>query len=141
MRILPEGGLDASDVVLIPVPLGHLLLADWNTGPLNSHDGYIVNIVLIELKLECRVVISWPLIQSPGLHNLLWLLEDLILAANITAEDLENAANFGAVKALWLTTGEGSDALGIGECFVELGGWATELLGVGDSSSVNRSWL
>lgn len=49
---LPKGLLDASDVIFAPVSLGDVFLTDRDTLPGDTHDGDVVDVVLIKLNVE-----------------------------------------------------------------------------------------
>lgn len=75
-----ECRLDALDVVLSPVPLRNLLLTDWHTIPLHTHHSDVVDIVLIKLNVEGRIVTLGPLAQSPALYKLLGCIQLLVFS-------------------------------------------------------------
>lgn len=139
---LPESLLDALNVVLKPVALGNVLLADGNTLPLNSHNGNVVDVVLIKLNVELGEVTSGPLVQTPALSDLLGLLKLEVLAGDVSAKQLELAANLGTIEDLGRGSCEGSDSLGVDESLVQLLGSGSELFVIGHSGSVdNRASL
>lgn len=72
---LPKGLLDALDIVLEPVSLCDFLLANGHTGPCHAHDGNVVDIVLVKLDVEGRVMTGWPLVKAPFLDNFRRLLK------------------------------------------------------------------
>ena len=133
---LPKSPLDAADVVLKPVVLGNLLLADGDAGPLDAHNSDLVNVVLVELDLQGRVVVGGPLLKTPLLDNLDGLLKLDELADHVSAEQLELAARLGTLPNLGGSAGESGNAAGVGEGLVELLGGGAELLVIGDGSGV-----
>lgn len=135
-RCLPKGRLDTPNVVFRPVSLRNFLLTNRNTTPVRPHHSDIVDIVLIKVDLESREMSLWPLIQSPALNNLCRLLEFEILASDITTEELELSSLLGTFEELWSCSSECCDSLGVGEGLIELRGWGTEFLAVGDGGSV-----
>jgi hypothetical protein len=48
---LPKSLLDAANVILHPVSLCDLFLTNGNSAPSNSHNGDVINIVLIKVDL------------------------------------------------------------------------------------------
>jgi hypothetical protein len=50
-RNLPKRLLDTPDIVLAPVPLRDLLLADRNAAPADPHDRHVVHVVLVKVDL------------------------------------------------------------------------------------------
>ncbi len=134
---LPKGCLDASDVILSPVSLSNFLLTNWYTAPGNSHNGNIIDVILIEGDFKTREVTIWPLIQSPALDDLSGFLEFEIFARDVAAKELELATLLCAFKELWCCARESCDAFRVSEGFVELGSGSTELFGVGHGGGVD----
>lgn len=134
---LPKSPLDAADVVLKPVVLGNLLLADGDAGPLDTHNSDLVNIVLVELDLQGREVTGGPLLKTPLLDNLEWFLKLNELADHVSAKKLELAARLGTLPDLGRSASESGDTAGVGEGLVELLSGGAELLVIGDSSGVD----
>lgn len=132
----PKGPLDAPDIVLKPVVLGNFLLADGDAGPLDAHNSDLVDVVLVELDLQGRVVTLGPLLKTPLLDNLGRLGQLDVLARHVAAEQLELAARLGTLEHLGRGTGESGNATGVGEGLVELLGGGAELLVVGDGGGV-----
>ncbi|RBQ99469.1 hypothetical protein VDGD_20080 [Verticillium dahliae] len=124
---LPEGALDAVHIVLLPVALGDVLLANRNAGPGHAHQGNVVDVVLVELNAQLGEVASGPLLETPALHDPLGGLQLQVLARDIAIKELELAALLGTLKHLRRRTGKGSNATGISEGLVQLVGRGTEL--------------
>ena len=133
----PKSPLDAADVVLKPVALGHLFLTNRHAGPLDAHNRDAVGIVLVKLDLQRRVVAGGPLVQTPALNNLGGLLQLQVLARDVAVEDLKLAALLGPLKDLGRGAGEGGDPLGVCEGLVELLGSGAELLVVAHRGRVD----
>lgn len=136
-RHVPESPLDALNVVLKPVALGNVLLANRHTSPLDAHDRDVLNIVLVELDLQRRVVTGRPLVQPPALDDLSRLLQLEILAGDVSAEQLKLATLLGSFEDLGRSPGERGQPLGVREGLVKLGGSGAELLVVGDGCGVD----
>src|SRR4051812_44755987 len=134
---LPESLLNAPNVILAPVSLGNIFLSNRNTAPCNSHHSNIVDIVLIKVDFQLGVVSFWPLIESPALYDLRWLLKFEIFSGDVATKELELASLLSTLKNLGGGAGEGSNALRVGECLVEFGSRRTEFFSVGDSCGVN----
>lgn len=129
-RDSPKSLLDASDIILAPVPLRNILLANRNTTPTNPHDRNVIDIILIEIDLETREVSRGPLVESPALHDLRGFHELEVLARDVPAEELELATLLGALEDLGCGAREGRDALRVREGLVELRGGRPELFRV-----------
>lgn len=71
----PKGCLDTPHVIFSPIALGNFLLSDWNALPSHSHSGDLICIVLIKVDGEFTEMAIRPLLQSPLLHDLGWLLQ------------------------------------------------------------------
>lgn len=124
------------DVVLCPIPLTGLLLADRDTVPVRPHNSDSIDIVLLKLELEGGEVSLRPLGQPPLLRDARRGLEVGVLAAHVAAKELELAAWLGALEDLWWGAGKGCDAAWVGEDLVERFGVAAELLLVGEGGDV-----
>lgn len=135
---LPKGCLNATNVVFWPIPLGNFFLSNWNPTPICSHNCDIIDIVLVKVDLQSRVMSLRPLIQSPALNDLCGFYELEILACNITTEQLELTTFLGTLEKLRCCTGEGCDALRVCESDIKLGGGSTKLLTISDSGSVDE---
>lgn len=133
----PKGLLDAPDVILQPVSLGHLLLSDGDPSPLDAHDSDVVDVVLVKLDLQLGVVVFGPLVQAPALHDLSRFVQLQILAGNIAPEQLELATLLGALEDLGGRPCESGDALWVGEGPVQLLGSGAELFAVGHGGGVD----
>jgi hypothetical protein len=48
----PKSSLDAANIILKPVALCGILLANGDTSPLDAHDSNAVDVVLVKLKLQ-----------------------------------------------------------------------------------------
>ena len=134
---IPKGLLDAANVVQIPILLGYVLLTDGHTGPLYTQLSDTIDVVLVEINLERAEVALGPLGEAPLLNNLLGSVELDILAGDVAVKNGELAAGLGALELTGSTTGEGGNALRVGENFVELLSGGTELIGRGHGGSVN----
>ena len=134
---LPKRLLNASDVIFSPVPLCNFFLANRNSSPVNPHDRNIVNIILIEIDLEARVMSLRPLIQSPALDNLGRFNKLEVFARNITAKQLVLSTFLCTLEELWSRACESSDTLRVGKSQVAFGSWGTELLCVGQLNGIN----
>ena len=130
--------LDAPDVVLSPISLSDLFLANGDSAPANSHHRDIVNIILIEIDLQTRIMSFWPLIQSPALNDLCGLNKLEIFASDVASEQLKFAPLFGAFEDLGRSSGESSNTLWIGEGLVKLGSWGSELFSISYGCSIHR---
>lgn len=135
---LPKCSLDAPDIVFVPIPLCHLLLADWHTLPAHPHYRDSVCVILVEYDLQPAVVSLNPLSQSPLLDDLRGLCKFEVLATNVAAEELEFPAYFRAFEELWWGAGEGCDPLRVGEGGVELSSCRSELFRGVQACSINR---
>jgi hypothetical protein len=125
---IPEGLLDAADVVDVPVLFGHIFLTDRNTRPADTHLRDAINVVLIEVDLEGAEVPFRPLRQAPFLDDLLRLVELDKFSIDIAIEDRELSTNLRPVKLTRCSTGESRDALGISEGGIHLFSGGTELI-------------
>lgn len=134
---LPKGLLNALDVVLEPVTLSNVFLADRNTLPLDSHNGNMVNVVLVKLHVELGEVTGGPLVQTPALGDLLGLLKLEVLAGDVPAKQLKLAADLGTIENLGRGSCKGSDSLGVDKGLVQLLGSGSELLVIGHGSGVD----
>ena len=83
---IPECALDASHIVLAPVLLGHLFLAEGDTSPRDPHHGHAVIIILDEFDILSGVMTGRPLLKSPRLDDPGGLVEFQILAGHISVE-------------------------------------------------------
>ena len=136
-RHSPECLLDTPHVVFSPVPLRDLLLAHGHAAPSHTHDGDVLDIVLVEVDLQLGEVTLGPLVQPPGLDKPGGLLQFDELARDVAAKELKLAAYLGTLEHLGRGPCEGGQALGVGEGLVQLGGGGAEFLVVGDSGGVH----
>lgn len=127
----PKCALDAINVVLLPVPLGDILLADRDTLPGYPHDGNVVNIVLIKRDGQLGEMTSRPLLQPPLLDDVLGRVQLDVLALHVSVEKLKLPSRLGALEDLGGCSGESRDASGVGESLVQLVGRSAELGRVG----------
>lgn len=134
---IPKGLLDAANVVHLPVLLGDVLLSDRDAGPSDTHLGNTIDIILIEVDFLGTEVTFGPLSQTPGLHDLLGLVESDELTSDVAVEDGELAADLGALELTRRAAGECGDALGVRESVVEFAGCGAELIGGSHGSGVN----
>lgn len=137
---LPKGLLDATDVVLAPVALGHILLTNRDAGPCDAHVGNAVRVILLELKGLLGEMASWPLVQAPCLDNLCWCELDE-LSRDVAIEQLELATLLGTFEFLGRGTSKGSEALRIGKGLVQLVGRGLELLRLNKGGGVHDTTL
>lgn len=136
-RAEAKGQLDAPHIVLAPVALRHLLLAHGHAAPLDAHDRHAVDVVLVKVDAQRRVVTRRPLLQAPALHNVRGLLELDVGTGDVAVKQLKLAADLGALKQLGRRAREGGDALRVGESLVQLVGRGAELFLVGDRCGVD----
>lgn len=134
---VPESLLDAAHIIQLPILLGDILLANGNTGPLDTQLGDAINVVLVQVDLESAEVTLGPLGEAPLLDDLLGSVELDELAGDIAIKDGKLAAGLGALELAGGTPGEGGDALGVGEGVVQLLGGGAELVRCGHGGSVN----
>lgn len=125
---LPKSLLDASHVILAPVTPGHVFLADRNALPGDAHDGNVVDIVLVKLNVELRVVTGRPLVQSPGLNNLLGLFQLKIFSRDVAVKELKLASCLCSLKHLWRRPSEGGQSLRVDKGLIQLLSSGAELL-------------
>jgi hypothetical protein len=136
---LPKRRLDASDIIFTPVSLGHILLANWDSRPGDPHHGNTIDVILVEFNGLLGVVTSRPLVQAPGLDDLLGLFQLQVLARHITIKELPLSTLLRTFKFLWGRAGESSQSLRVGEGLVQLLGCRSELLGIRDRHGIDNA--
>lgn len=139
-RNIPECLLDTADIVILPILLGNVLLANGDAGPRDAQLGDAVDVVLVEVDLEGAEVTGRPLGQTPRLDDLLGRVELDVLARHVTVEDGKLAADVGTFELAWRAAREGGDALRVGEGGVELLGRGAHLIRSGHGGGVDADF-
>lgn len=137
IRDLPKSLLNALDIVLEPVALGHVLLADGHSLPGNTHDGNVVDVILVKLDVQLRVVTGGPLVETPALCDLLGGLEFEIFARHVAVKQLKLSAELGTLEDLGRRSGKGSNSLRVDKGLVQLLSRGAELFVIGHGRRVH----
>lgn len=134
---IPKCRLDAPHVILAPIPTHHLLLADGDARPLDSHARHVIGIVLIEDDLQGRKVALDPRPQPPFLNDLARRLQGDEFARHVATEERKLAARFGAFEHDGRSACECCEALRGCEGRVEFFGGRAEFVGHGERRRVH----
>ena len=136
-RNSPKCSLNASHIILPPVPPHHLLLPNRHPAPLHPHHRHMVRLVLIEPYRQSREVALDPSAQSPFLHNQRRLLKLFEFARDVAPEEAEFSSWVGTFVEAGSRSREGCEALRVGEGLVELRGCGAEFVVFGDGGGVD----